>query len=494
MNNDKDINLNSKFHTASKWSLSTEIVAKIMAPITNMILARLLAPEAFGMVATITMVTSFVDIFTQAGFHQYIVQNKFKDSEELDYASDVAFWTNFILSVFFWFIIFIFKKEIALLVGNPRLGSAMAIAALSLPITSFSSIQASRLRRKLDFKALFYTRLIALFVPVFVTIPFAFILKSYWALVVGNLMINVITSVFLIIISKWKPRVRYNFKILKSMISFCGWALCEQILGWANINIGIFIVGAFISEYDLGIYKTSMAMVNQVMAILVNSLSPVLISTLSRMNGSRVEFDKFYYNFLSRIAMIALPIGIGIFIFKDFFTLIILGTQWDDAIEFIGIWGIARSMVVVFCGFGMEVFVSLGKPKFAAYSQFFNLIILVPLLYCTSQIGFREMYIMSAIACIWTIFVDQILLKIAAQIKLTKIWRQTGSFLVDSMIMGIFAYGIRNVAMDSISWTLISISLCILLYFLLICIVPKTRVTFMSFLSDYVIKENRKEV
>ena len=69
-------NLNRKIGQATKWSSITEILSKLISPIVNIVLARLLAPEAFGIVATITMVISFAEVFTDAGFQKYIIQHE----------------------------------------------------------------------------------------------------------------------------------------------------------------------------------------------------------------------------------------------------------------------------------------------------------------------------------------------------------------------------------------------------------------------------------
>ena len=134
-----------------------------------MILARLISPEAFGMVATITMVTSFADLFTDSGFQKYLVQRKMTDSQELDKDTNVAFWTNLSLSIILWFLIFLFRDSLAVAVGNKGLGNAISIAALSLPLTSFSSIQMARFRRDFDFKTLFWAKIIGILIPLFVT-------------------------------------------------------------------------------------------------------------------------------------------------------------------------------------------------------------------------------------------------------------------------------------------------------------------------------------
>ena len=75
-------NLNNKVIRATKWSGITEIAAKLVAPVTTMVLARLLTPDAFGVLVTAQMVISFAEIFTDAGFQKYIVQHEFVDDND----------------------------------------------------------------------------------------------------------------------------------------------------------------------------------------------------------------------------------------------------------------------------------------------------------------------------------------------------------------------------------------------------------------------------
>ena len=73
-----DRTLDNKIIKAVKWSSITEVLSKCIQPISNMLLARILAPDVFGVVATINIIVSFVDMFTDAGFQKYIIQNEFK--------------------------------------------------------------------------------------------------------------------------------------------------------------------------------------------------------------------------------------------------------------------------------------------------------------------------------------------------------------------------------------------------------------------------------
>lgn len=173
--------LQSQTANATRWSSITEVASRLVLPLVNMVLARLLTPDAFGVVATITMIVSFAEIFADAGFQKYIIQHKFADNIELNQCTDVAFWTNLSVSSFLWLIICVFSEPLATLVGNPGLGNVVAIAALSLPMYAFSSIQMSRFKRDMDFKSLFFVRMISILVPLFVTIPIAILTSSYWA-------------------------------------------------------------------------------------------------------------------------------------------------------------------------------------------------------------------------------------------------------------------------------------------------------------------------
>ena len=94
--------LNNKILKATKWSTITEITAKLIAPFSTMVLARLLAPDAFGVVATLTMIITFAEIFTDAGFQRYLIQFEFNDDEDKYNTANVAFWSNLVMSLTIW--------------------------------------------------------------------------------------------------------------------------------------------------------------------------------------------------------------------------------------------------------------------------------------------------------------------------------------------------------------------------------------------------------
>ena len=302
-------NLNKKVVSATKWAAITQIVAKLVAPITNMVLARLLTPEAFGVVATLTMIITFAELFTDAGFQKYLVQKDFKDETDREQSTNVAFWSNFILSLIIWGIIAIFNEPLAALVGSPGLGIVLIVACFSIPLAAFSSIQMALYQRDLDFKTLFKVRLIGICVPLIVTIPLAFWLRSYWALVIGTIVQNVINAFFLSYYSKWKPHFQYSIQKLKEMFSFAAWSLIESVSVWLTGYIDIFVVGTMLNKYYLGLYNTSITIVGQIMGLIIAATTPVLFSGLSKLQNDDEEFKRVFFKFQKYVSIILIPLG-----------------------------------------------------------------------------------------------------------------------------------------------------------------------------------------
>ena len=180
--------MDTKVVAAVKWSLITEILAKLITPITNIILAHILAPTAFGILATIMMVISFAEMLADAGFQKFLVQYEFESEEAKQKSVSVAFISNIVLAIVLWIAIIVCRDELASLVGNEGLGIPLAVMGAMLPLSAFSSIQMAMYRRNFNFKFLLSIRMITIITPLFVSIPMALAGFDYWSLIAGLLV------------------------------------------------------------------------------------------------------------------------------------------------------------------------------------------------------------------------------------------------------------------------------------------------------------------
>ncbi len=466
--------INNKVKIATKWSAITEIVAKVVTPITGMVLAHLLAPEAYGVVATLAMIITFAEIFTDAGFQKYIVQHEFVDHIDLEQSTNVAFWSNFSLSLIIWGIIALFADPLARIVGSPGLGHVLIISCASIPLAAFSSIQMARYRRDFDFKTLFKVRIISILVPLLVNIPLAVWLRSYWALVIGTIAQNLINAVMLTVLSRWKPRLYFSWSKLREMLSFTIWSLVEAISIWLTGYFDVFIVGSQLSQYYLGLYKTSTTLVGQIMGLITAATTPVLFSSLSRLQNDDKEFKKLFFTFQKLVGLLVLPIGVGIFCFGDFLTSIALGNKWMEASGFIGIWGLTSAITIVLSHYASEVYRAKGRPKLSVLSQWLHIIVLWPVVLITVKYGFETLYIARSLVRFEGIIVNLILIYYLVRITPSQMIRNIWPSLLASVMIFIVAE-IMKTQGDKIGWTIATMIVCCIVYFGIVLLFPTER-------------------
>lgn len=361
-----------------KWSGLAEIGNKLLLPISTMILARILSPEDFGVVAVCNMLISFADIISDAGFGKYIVQTDFKNDKDADIHANVAFWSHFLLAVLIWLIVFVFRYPIAKLLGDEDYAFVISIACFQLVVMSVSSIPLALLRRKFEFKKTFYVRMVAALVPLFITVPLALILKSYWALIVGNMIGTSVSAFFLLLLSKWYPRFYYSLHVLSKMFSFSFWSLFEGLAHWTIFWFDTLLVSHYFSSYYLGLYKNSTHMMISLFGMITATMSPVLLSVLSRMKNNTIEAFEVILNIEKLTLYVLLPIGIIIFFYRHLVTLCMFGEKWEEASDIIGLWALMMVVSIVFYTFPAEVFKSKGIPKYLFYYQISYLMLLVP--------------------------------------------------------------------------------------------------------------------
>ena len=471
--------MNKTVARATKWSLITEVVAKLISPVVNMILARLLVPEAFGAVATITMIISFAEIFTDAGFQKYIVQHEFKDDDDFDKSVNVAFWSNLTVSVIFVFAICLFNNPLAEFVGSPRLGIGIAVASLNIIAVAFSSIQMAIYRRNFRFKTLFYVRIITSIIPLVITVPLAIIFRNYWALLLGTLLMHIVQAVILTLRSDWKPRFYYSFSRLKEMFSFTAWSMMEAVAIWVTQYADTFIVGKVLSDHYLGVYKTSITTVNAYMGIITTAIYPVLFSALSRCQSDETEFKKTYFSFQKMMAIFLMPMSIGMFIYSDLVVQILLGNKWMEASRFVGLWGLMSGITLVSCYFATAIYQSKGKPKVALFAQIIHLVFFIPTVAISVNYGFETLYISRSLVriqyIITALIISSLLFKIRIRTTVKNILPQT----ISALVMGSFALLIKDIFSGMI-WQIATVGLCVVIYFGVLLLFPNMRETIFN--------------
>ena len=467
--------MDTKVVAAAKWSLITEVLAKLITPVTNIILAHILAPTAFGILATIMMVISFAEMLADAGFQKFLVQYEFESEDEKQKNVSVAFISNIVLAIVLWLVIIIWRDELAILVGNEGLGFPLAIMGAMLPLGAFSSIQMAMYRRSFNFKFLLSIRMITIITPLFISIPMALAGFDYWSLIAGLLAAHLFTAIALCVRQEKLISIYFSSNVFRKMFSFSAWSLAEAFSIWLTAWVDTFIISHFLNAYYLGLYKMPTAIVTTVMAIATSSMAPVLFSALSRHQHNQVEFEKTFLTFQRYMALFLVPLGVGMFVYQDFIVEILLGPQWKLAGIVLGSWALSSSLVTAISYLISEAFRAKGMPNISFLAQMAHLFVLIPVIYVCVQYDFTTFVYARSIVRVQMIAVLLYLLAIYVGMNAWLVIRNIKSYIIASAVVGTVSYVLLHLH-NSMIWTIFCICISLILYLVVLYLFPTERI------------------
>lgn len=468
---------------ATKWSVIGEIVAKLISPITTIILARILAKEVFGIVASITTIVSLADLLTDAGFNAYIVQHEFGSDEEKEATYNVCFWSNLAISILLFFIIFFNNALFSRLVGASGYGLALIIASLVLPLTSISSIEQAIMKRNLDFKKVGLIKIISKIIPLLTTIPLALLGQGYWSIIIGTLCGEVVSVILCLIFGEYKPRFSYKIEYFGKIFSFSGWAFLESILEWLLANVAILVLANIYGNVYLGVFKTGLALITQITTAIYALYSNVFKSSVSREQNDAEAFKRVFFAFQKYTSILSIPIGVGAFLYRGFLTKLLLGDGWEEAILLIGLWALVSLLSIAFGNFYSDSIRAKGKPKFLVLIDSIYLIALIMLLVFAKNLSFDSF-------CIWfcLIKITQPLLQVLfgvfiCKISFAKVLFNCYPQIIAVLVMVGFNFLIKFSEMST-WYSVLGIVLSAILYFIcLIILMPKKKETLANIID-----------
>lgn len=357
---------------ALKWSVFGEIASRTIGPVIFLVLARLLGPEDFGVAAAATVIISFSQLFSDAGLAKALIQRQ----DHVDECANVAFWINVSISLATTAILLIAAPVISALFSDNRITPVLRVMSMLLPMAALSSVHIALFQKRLNFKPLFWVRLITTSVPGLVSLYIAMLNASYWALVAGALAGQLAQTVLIWKLSRWRPHWAFDFRLSLKLWSFGKWILLEGLLGWFYIWADSFLIGIFLSTKELGFYQTGNMFVLLIFSLLMSPIQPIIFSAFSQ-----IRDESFIRTALLQVQklqfLITLPIGIGLFVLQSELNDFVFNVEWNGIGIVIGILGLMHGLSWLM-GSNTEAFKALNRPDVFAKIMLIGLTYYLP--------------------------------------------------------------------------------------------------------------------
>ncbi len=343
---------------------------RLLGIVSTLILARLLVPADFGIIAMASLVVIFIDTLLDLGVNAALVQNRTADRDHYDTA-----WTlRLIQSLFTAALIALLSAPLAAdYFNDPRIESVLWIMALSVMVGGLENIGIVALQKNMEFgrefKFFFYRRLAGFLV----TLALALWLRSYWAMVFGTLIGRLVGVVLSYTMHEFRPRL--SFRKLGEIWGFSQWMLLRNLGIYGAQQIDKILVGRRAGAESLGAYQLADDIAAMPVTELLAPIGRVLLPAFVKLANQPQELRTTFLLALGSQTLIALPAGVGLAAVADLSVPLLLGPQWLPAIPLLQILALI-SIVTALTHSSGYLLLALGKVRLQAVAFWVQFLLL----------------------------------------------------------------------------------------------------------------------
>lgn len=331
------MNTKNKVFSNMVWRFAERCGAQIVTFVVSIVLARLLAPEAYGKIALITVFTTILQVFVDSGLGTALIQKN--DSDDLDFSS--VFYFNFVVCIILYAGMFIAAPFIAKFYNDISLTPIIRVTSLTIIISGVKGIQQSYVSKNMLFKKFFYSTLSGTVFSAFLGICLAYAGAGVWAIVAQQLSNTAIDTLILWITVKWRPKNLFSWERLKNLLSF-GWKmLVSALLDTVYTNIRSLVIGKMYSASDLAFYNQGDKLPSVIVNNINASIDSVLLPILAKEQEDRERVKNMTRRAIKTSTYIMAPLMMGLAFCAKPLVQIILTENWLRCVPFLQIFCIA---------------------------------------------------------------------------------------------------------------------------------------------------------
>lgn len=315
------------------WRFAERCGAQIIQFIVSIVLARILAPEAYGTIALVLVFSQILQVFVDSGLGNALIQKK--DADDLDFSS--VFWFNIVWCLVLYAMMFFCAPLISTFYNDESLTAIVRVLCLMVVVSGLKNVQQAYVSRTMQFKRFFWATLGGTIVSAVAGIGLALLGCGVWALVAQKLTNLIIDTIVLWFTVKWRPKWMFSFQRLKVLFSF-GWKLLvSHLIDTIYNNLRQLIIGKFYSKSDLAYYNQGKQFPNIIVTNINSSIDSVLLPTMSKSQDDPVRVKQMTRRAIKTSTYLMAPLMMGLAFCADTVVKLILTEKWMPCVPFLQI-------------------------------------------------------------------------------------------------------------------------------------------------------------
>ncbi len=369
--------IKAKVAQGGVWIGSANMLEQGLRFCRNVLLARILLPEDFGLMAIVLAFSTFFESFTEVGVKQSIIHNQYVDKYSY---LNCAWWFSFTRSLMLYLIVFVSAPCIADFYSEPQLTTLLRVSFLGIVFKGAMSSRAYVTLKKMQFKQWVIINEIGSFFGIISAVILAFILQNVWALVIGFTLEWAARLILSFIVVPILPSLKFEKDHLWALLKYARGMLGLPILTFVFMRTDIFVLGKIVSKSDLGLYSMAAALAYIPLRLMTKILSDTVMPAFSQMQNNNEKLNQALLKITKIISLLSLPMLMFAILYREDILHMTYGFKYVKvAVPFAIIF--ATSVIRLSSMPIAGLYLAIGKPHLHRFFTGLRAIIIVILIY-----------------------------------------------------------------------------------------------------------------
>jgi O-antigen/teichoic acid export membrane protein len=417
------------------WSFAETIGSQGIHFVIGIILARILSPEDYGLIAIIYVFIGFSSVIIDSGFKTSIIRTSNISISE----TSTIFWYNLLVSFCTSGILYISANNISVFFQKPQLELIIKVFSIVPVINSFGLVQNALMFKSLQFKLNTKITLISNFLSGIIAVVFALNGFEYWSLVVKSILQSLFITSLYWIYNKWKPDLVFNIMAFKKHFKFGNKLLIVGLIDTAFDQIYSLIIGKYYSFNELGYYKRGEGYVELFSKSISRAVQKVNSPILSLIKANNNDIIGPHRKIVSNVTFVVYPLLLGLAAIASPLILILIGEKWMPSVIFLQLLVFSRLSYPIINS-GASVFEVLGRSDLNLRYTILNRSLLILVLIFSTRFGIIALILGKIIHSIASGLIIMYMLEKTTSLKIWTQLHDIGRIFIPSLLMALITY------------------------------------------------------
>jgi len=429
----------NKIHKGIFWSLLDRFGSQGVAFIITIVLARILTPEDYGLIAIVVIFISVSETFITSGLPSSLIQKE--NANDTDFST--VFYFSILLGLTAYLILFFLSSYISIYFNEDKIKIILQVMSLKVFISSLGVVHKTYMIKTLNFKPIFYAKIIGGVISGSVGIYLAIHGYGIWSLVVHYILGATIDIVVLWFSVSWRPSLSFSFYSLRELFMF-GWRLLlASLLSSLYTNIYNLVIAKGYSSSQLAYYNQGRLFPQLIASNIVSAVSGVLFPAMARVQNQPDLLKTYLKNSISLSTFVIFPFMLGMVSVADTLVVSLLTEKWSDAVPFLQISCISFALLPIATSYN-QLIKSVGKSEIFLKMEVVRKIIGIYILYLMFDYGVIAIAMAEVISVVLGIFVTIFYTRKIIDYGLFELSGDCTRSLLISTIMAVLVYSVGD--------------------------------------------------